>query len=810
MSRAIGTAGLSAAPGVVPASGTTYYVAPSGNDGNSCLATSSLCATIGGAINKASNGDTISIAGGTYYNTNLSIGKSLTLSGAGVGQTIIDGQNSGRMIYVSSGVTVLIQGITIQHGRASVEGSGIINSGALTLRNSAVINNSTVGANGGNDTASSSNGSYGGDASNHGCVTYGSDNGGPGGPGNSPSLTGYAGGNVYGGGIYNGGGTVVLDHATLSGNTAVGGNGGSGGNGGNGGAGYGGGIENSGSNGRLTVNTSTLAANIAKDGAVGGYGGQGTGSGGGAEGSGGSGNSGRTHGGGSGGPGAAGSNGGAGSRSGGAIYNDATVQLTFATLAYNHAQDPNGADNGTGGGLANNGSATVTASILGDNAAATGPDCYNSSSFTSGGYNVVLNESGCNFGSLPTDPQLGPLQNNGGPTLTIAPQSGSAAIQLVPSSACTGFTTDQRDDPRPDQPGRNCDAGAVQLQTLFYVSTSGADNSTCGPAATPCQTIGHAISLAPSSGTIRIAAGTYTENLSFGKALTLQGAGANQTIIDGGQNGSVLTLNSGAGGSTVSGLTIRNGKSNNSGGGVYNPSNTSLTLANSIISGNGADHGGSIGNDSTLLITATTVSTNTATFGGGVDNRGALTVVNSTLSGNSAPSNGGALDNEGGATALYNATIARNAVTQANGKGGGVALGGGTVALSDTIVASNTAPAEANGPDCFGALTSGGYNLIGDGTGCTGPANGANGDQVGTGAAPIDARLGPLQDNGGAGTDTGTHADHGAPRPTHQRHRALQPGHRRRQPQRLWRSWRCQPDGRPARLPAAVPDGRTL
>jgi hypothetical protein len=42
------------------------------------------------------------------------------------------------------------------------------------------------------------------------------------------------------------------------------------------------------------------------------------------------------------------------------------------------------------------------------------------------------------------------------------------------------------------------------------------------------------------------------------------------------------------------------------------------------------------------------------------------------------------------------------------------------------------------------------FNLVGDGTGLTGMSNNdANGNMVGTAQAPIDPRLGPLQDNGG-------------------------------------------------------------
>jgi len=54
-----------------------------------------------------------------------------------------------------------------------------------------------------------------------------------------------------------------------------------------------------------------------------------------------------------------------------------------------------------------------------------------------------------------TDPMLGPLQNNGGPTLTMALPSGSPAIDAGNPSGCTDgsghlLTTDQRGYPRHD------------------------------------------------------------------------------------------------------------------------------------------------------------------------------------------------------------------------------------------------------------------------------------------------------------------------------------------------------------------------
>ncbi len=73
-------------------------------------------------------------------------------------------------------------------------------------------------------------------------------------------------------------------------------------------------------------------------------------------------------------------------------------------------------------------------------------------------------------------------------------------------------------------------------------------------------------------------------------------------------------------------------------------------------------------------------------------------------------------------------------------------MSGGMLRLANTIVAQNT---NAGAPDCgdTGTVTSAGYDLIGNSTGCTFVAG--TGDQVGSGAAPIDPLLGPLGANGG-------------------------------------------------------------
>jgi len=124
---------------------------------------------------------------------------------------------------------------------------------------------------------------------------------------------------------------------------------------------------------------------------------------------------------------------------------------------------------GTGAGVYNdsNSNPTVKHTILAGN---TPDDCYNSttSAFTSGGYNL---ESGTSCGCTQTtdrqntDPLLGPLADNGGPTWTHALSSGSPALDAIPWPG--GPTTDQRGFPRPYPAGGLADIGAVEMQLTY-------------------------------------------------------------------------------------------------------------------------------------------------------------------------------------------------------------------------------------------------------------------------------------------------------------------------------------------------------
>ncbi len=147
---------------------------------------------------------------------------------------------------------------------------------------------------------------------------------------------------------------------------------------------------------------------------------------------------------------------------------------------------------------------------------------------------------------------------------------------------------------------------------------------------------------------------TPPATLTSPSSITIQGAGAGSTFVDGGSVDRVFDVAPiGGPAFTVvfSGLTIQNGKAFstnfNVGGGMFINSNATVTISNSTLANNQsqASSGGAIENRGTLTLNTVTLQNNTALALGGAVNRrqrGALTVINSTFTGNKAES-GGAL-----------------------------------------------------------------------------------------------------------------------------------------------------------------------
>ncbi len=162
-----------------------------------------------------------------------------------------------------------------------------------------------------------------------------------------------------------------------------------------------------------------------------------------------------------------------------------------------------------------------------------------------------------------------------------------------------------------------------------------------------------------------------TGDLDITDDLTIHGAGANATIVDGGGLDRVFHM-PGVAIVTIRGLTVRNGNvagTGNSGGGIFNGLENRqgglLKLISVTVIGNAAAYGGGIMNGwgASAVLEGVTVNGNTAAYGAGLYTRdaGTVLVANSTFSDNSASGGGGGVDSWSQARLLLtNVTIANN------------------------------------------------------------------------------------------------------------------------------------------------------
>jgi hypothetical protein len=420
-------------------------------------------ATVQQGVDSVGSGGTVVVAAGTYVE-NVSVSQDLTLQGAGIGRTIVDGGASDSVFHIGD-VTVSMTGVTIRNGNATWGGGIYLGSAStLALSSSAVVSNTaTWGA--------------GGIRNSGGTLTV-----------SDTIVMDNVAGEGGGAGVYNGGGTLTISNSTIVSNVASGGGGG--------------GISIGG--GTLTILNSAVISNTADD------------QGGGIASWEGtlvisssvvSGNRVR----------------GAYAKGGGIFSDDATV-LTNVVVSGNTADDDGGgihnqdamtmtnvtvsgntADYGGGifntwiltltvvnctitdnqiplggnraGGIQNYGNVTFRNTILAYNQ---GANCWSDvppdATLISNGYNLDSGAT-CGFSGVGdmhnTDSMLGPLADNGGPAiglgqpmLTHALLSGSPAIDAVTEGGCPN--TDQRGVSRPmdgDGDGTaTCDIGAFEFE----------------------------------------------------------------------------------------------------------------------------------------------------------------------------------------------------------------------------------------------------------------------------------------------------------------------------------------------------------
>ena len=150
---------------------------------------------------------------------------------------------------------------------------------------------------------------------------------------------------------------------------------------------------------------------------------------------------------------------------GGGIYNAGTLTVNNSTISGNAAYSVFASGAADGGGIYNTSTLNMRNTVLARNYAGRyGPDLFGS--LASSGYNVIGNTQG-GSGFDPTDllnvdPLLGPLQNNGGPTQTMALQCGSPAIDAGDNTDAPDW--DQRGEGFPRIVNGIIDIGAYEVQ----------------------------------------------------------------------------------------------------------------------------------------------------------------------------------------------------------------------------------------------------------------------------------------------------------------------------------------------------------
>ncbi len=218
--------------------------------------------------------------------------------------------------------------------------------------------------------------------------------------------------------------------------------------------------------------------------------------------------------------------------------------------------------------------------------------------------------------------------------------------------------------------------------------------------------------------------------------------------------------------SQVSGNTV-DASGWDGGGAIYSHAAT-VTIENTLLANNDApDNGGAIFIEdsdtpaSQVTIVDSSLTGNTTSGNGGAisvlapTSADVLRLTNSTVSGNESDLSGGGLYINGGVVRISSATIVSNtAAADGNNTsdGGGIFVApASTVNLQNTILAHNTDASSGFAPiiqgNCRGALVSGGYNLIALLPGLCTISGVQSGNRIGTVGAPIDPRLGSLDDS---------------------------------------------------------------
>jgi hypothetical protein len=131
-----------------------------------------------------------------------------------------------------------------------------------------------------------------------------------------------------------------------------------------------------------------------------------------------------------------------------------------------------------------------------------------------GGHNLSFGDASCPAGFAGGDPNLGALQDNGGPAPTISLGPGSAAVDQIPAAGAGCPSTDERGVSRPS--GSKCDIGAYELAPPVAKTGAATKTSTTG------ATLNGVVTANAGTASVAFQYGTST---SYGSASQIQQVG---------------------------------------------------------------------------------------------------------------------------------------------------------------------------------------------------------------------------------------------------------------------------------------------
>ena len=607
------------------------------------------------AIADASSGETITFDGVLsgqvimLASGQLTVDKDLTIDASSLpdGLTIDAGQSS-RVFNITAGATVTLDSFTVTGGLspngvaglAGAHGGGIFNEGNLTLSRMEIVGN-TSGDGGAGTVGPGGSGGVGGGLYNIGSATI-------------EESTFHS--NVAGAGSI--GGIMLVDLTLVEAASGPGGSGGA--------------IYNSGA---MTIVNSTIHGNSA-------------------------------------GRGGSGIQKAAKGGDGGGIFNagGGTATLYHVTVTENAAGNGGVASSGTtgargaGGGIVQIGTLLLGNSVIAENDALVGTSDISGAVSDAQGVNFVGDATGATglgtagFNFFTGIPNLAPLGENGGPTPTRVPATGSPVTDvLLTEPLPTPFVVDQRGEPRLSN--QLVYLGAVEVETVPTAIVTNLDESGAGSLrqaiadATAGAVIGFELGL--SGGTITFSSG---EILASGKRFALDASNLSDGIILRG-NGSRRLFNFSNSAVRLVGVQLTNGRAlsesfGERGGAIHVSGTSRLELIQCNLTNNRSDRGGGAlyaqGTAAATILVDCVVSGNLVVSdgpAGGIYAGGDLVITGSTVSNNGSRGDGGGIQAFRSCAISYS-TISSNNADES--EGGGLYLQGSPAVITHSDLASNS------------------------------------------------------------------------------------------------------------------------